>query len=131
MDVYICENSKENLEKTTAYVQSIAKEMALKIMTATYEPEILLRKLRRKNKDIYLIALNLSAEKEGISVASAIRKSDPRGYIVLIVECEGAYSEILEAKIEALDIVQRGGEDYAEALDACFRYIEKRELCCL
>lgn len=129
MDVYICENSKDNLEKTKAYVQNIASAMDLKIMTATYEPEVLLRKLRHSNEDIYLIALNLHEKKEGILVASAIRKSDPRGYIVLIVESEGAYGEILESQIEALDIVQRGGVDYEEALDACFRYIERRKLC--
>lgn len=129
MDVYICENSKDNLEKTKHYVQSVARTMDLKIMTATYEPEVLLRKLRKFNEDIYLIALNLQENKEGILVASEIRKTDPRGYIILIVESEGAYGDILKSQIEALDIVQRGGADYEEALDACFRYIERRQSC--
>ena len=87
IDIYICEDSEEQREAITHYVESavLIREYDMKIKISTNSPEKIIEELKLSdNTGIYFLDIDLQSTKNGILLAKEIREYDPRGFIIFV-----------------------------------------------
>lgn len=129
MRVYICENSKENLIQTQDKLLEVVNRthFDVQIITSTYFPETFIRRISSESNGVYIISLEMKNQSDGLELAQLIRTTDPRGYIILIVDQEGNYLQIIESQVEVLDLLNRSNDAFSDELESCLKYIQKKD----
>ena len=122
IDIYICEDSEEQREAITHYVESavLIREYDMKIKISTNSPEKIIEELKLSdNTGIYFLDIDLQSTKNGILLAKEIREYDPRGFIIFVTSHSEMSFLTFQYKVEALDFIlkdeqnnhqQRNGE---------------------
>ena len=87
IDVYICEDIKEQRDILAHYVKAaiLIQEYDMKLRISTDKPKELIEQLKQsKNTGLYFLDIDLKSNKNGIVLAKEIREYDPRGFIVFV-----------------------------------------------
>ncbi len=108
IDVYVCEDVKEQREAIAGYIKNIIlmREYDMKLQLATGSPEKLIEQLKHtKNTGIYFLDIDLNADKDGFMLANEIREYDSRGFIVFITSHSEMSPLTFQYKVEALDFI--------------------------
>lgn len=128
MRIYICENNHKNLIETRKVLLKAIDNSGLEvqIVASTYIPQNLIQRLEAAHMGVYIIALDSDDNFKGIEIGRLIRRIDPRGFIIMIVESTGECLRVIESNIEVLDLIVRDGNEIISELENCLRYIESR-----
>lgn len=108
IDVYVCEDSKEQREIVTHYIKSaiLIQEYDMKLKSSTDDPEKLIEEMKTsKNTGLYFLDIDLQASKNGLILAKEIREYDPRGFIVFVTSHSEMAFLTFQYKVEALDFI--------------------------
>lgn len=108
IDVYICEDVKEQREKIVRYVNAaiLIHEYDMKIKIDTCHPDEIIEKLRTsENMGLYFLDIELKTDRNGLRLAQEIREYDPRGFIVFITSHSEMSYLTFQYKVEALDYI--------------------------
>lgn len=108
IDIYICEDSEEQREIITHYVESavLIREYDMKIKITTNDPEKIIGELKLSdNTGIYFLDIDLQSTKNGILLAKEIREYDPRGFIIFVTSHSEMSFLTFQYKVEALDFI--------------------------
>lgn len=108
IDVYVCEDSKEQREIVTHYIKSeiLIQEYDMKLKVSTDDPEKIIEEMKTsKNTGLYFLDVDLQASKNGLTLAKEIREYDPRGFIVFVTSHSEMAFLTFQYKVEALDFI--------------------------
>lgn len=108
IDVYICEDIKEQRDILVHYVKSaiLIQEYDMKLRISTDKPEELIEQLKQsKNTGLYFLDIDLKSNKNGLVLAKEIREYDPRGFIVFVTSHSEMSYITFQYKVEALDFI--------------------------
>lgn len=108
IDIYICEDSEEQREAITRYVESavLIREYDMKVKITTNDPEKIIAELKLSdNTGIYFLDIDLQSTKNGILLAKEIREYDPRGFIIFVTSHSEMSFLTFQYKVEALDFI--------------------------
>lgn len=108
IDVYICEDIKEQREAVERYVKAalVIQEYDMKLKIATDDPERIMEQVKNsKNTGLYFLDIDLHADKNGLMLAKEIREYDPRGFIVFVTSHSEMSFLTFKYKVEALDFI--------------------------
>lgn len=108
IDVYVCEDSKEQREIVTHYIKSeiLIQEYDMKLKVSTDDPEKIIEEMKTsKNTGLYFLDVDLQSSKNGLTLAKEIREYDPRGFIVFITSHSEMAFLTFQYKVEALDFI--------------------------
>jgi two-component system response regulator AgrA len=123
--IYICEDEDAQREKIKACVANyiLAEDYDAEITLAAASPDELLRAVSGgKDTGLYFLDVDLRSEINGIKLAEAIRKHDPRAYIVFVTTHGEALPLTFKYKVEALDyIVKDDMETIGPRIAACVK----------
>ena len=108
IDVYVCEDSKEQREIVTHYIKSeiLIQEYDMKLKVSTDDPEKIIEEMKTsKNTGLYFLDVDLQSSKNGLTLAKEIREYDPRGFIVFVTSHSEMAFLTFQYKVEALDFI--------------------------
>ncbi len=108
LEVFICEDDKEQLENLSNMIQSVITIDNLDMsVTGLYTtPYDLLNDIQgRDTVGLYFLDVDLNTEMNGIKLAEKIRDYDPRGFIVFVTTHAEMSYLTFRYKVEALDYV--------------------------
>ncbi|MCI9442394.1 MAG: response regulator transcription factor [Ruminococcus sp.] len=108
IDIYICEDSTEEREVLSRYVEAaiLIREYDMKLKIATSDPEKIIEELKlSKNTGIYFLDIDLKLTKNGLTLAKEIREYDPRGFIIFVTSHSEMSFLTFRYKVEALDFI--------------------------
>ena len=114
LEIYICEDQKNQREQMISYVKkaTLMKNWDTQIVCVTASPDEILEHVKvSNNTGIYFLDIELGASMTGVELASEIRKFDPRGFIVLVTTHSEYMALIFKYKLEVLDFIQKEGAD--------------------
>lgn len=113
LNIYICEDNKEQKEFLTDVVEKIVlmENYDLKFVLATENPYELLEVISENEVGIYFLDIDLGSDITGLALAQKIRKVDKRGFIIFVTtHSEMAYMTF-SYKVEAMDFITKGNPD--------------------
>lgn len=110
--IYICEDNlvfQQEIQKTIeAYVMIQAYDMQVALATAKPQ-EILAAIAEGKTRNVYFLDVDLKDEEmNGFDLGKAIRKIDPRGFIIFITDHSELLAETFKYRLEAMDYIIKG-----------------------
>lgn len=108
IDVYVCEDVKEQRDVIVKYVEAafMIHEYDMELRMSTDDPEDIISCLKTSgNTGLYFLDIDLKASKNGIILAKEIREYDPRGFIVFITSHSEMSYITFQYKVEALDFI--------------------------
>lgn len=108
LNVYICESRSNQLRELKDLVTDIIHEhhLCINLKIATLNPAKLIKCINSyASLGLYIIGMELEGEIDGIQLADQVRKMDPRGFIVFIMDDLTMASKIFEHHIEVLDLL--------------------------
>lgn len=108
IDVYICEDIKEQRDVIAHYVKAaiMIQEYDMKLRISTDDPEEFMEQLKKsENTGLYFLDIDLKSSKNGLMLAKEIREYDPRGFIVFITSHSEMSFLTFQYKVEALDFI--------------------------
>jgi len=106
--VFICEDNEPQRLKITECIEKyiMIEDLNMEIVLSTHDPDILLSHLKRNsNVGLYFLDVDLRHNLNGIQLAEAIRKYDPRGFIVFITTHGEMLPMTFKYKVEAMDFI--------------------------
>ncbi|MGL5352826.1 MAG: LytR/AlgR family response regulator transcription factor [Clostridium sp.] len=130
LNVYICEDNKEQRDKIKRIVSDIImiENFDMEILLDTDNPFSLLDEIKDSQKNgVYFLDVDLKSEINGIELAEKIREEDPRGFIVFITtHAEMSYLTFMY-KVEAVDyIVKDNYKNIQSRIQDCLININKK-----
>jgi len=121
--VFICEDISEHMEAIKKCVGNyiLIEELDMEIVCSTDSPSIMLDYLNNNKAaaGIYFLDINLNANIDGILLADAIRKYDPRGFIVFVTAEAEKHLITFKYKIEAMDYIVKGDINFESRICEC------------
>lgn len=109
LSIYICEDDKFQLEQIKECIDNciIINEYDMKISGCYTNPSICISQIKTHTPlhGIYFLDIDLKADINGIELATQIRKTDPRAFIIFITTHEEMSIVTFQYKVEALDFI--------------------------
>jgi len=133
LSIFICEDQPEELESTTTFIENYIsmENLGMEVVCAATSPhEILDYISESKVAGLYFLDVDLQCEMDGIQLAEAIRKYDPRGFIVFITADAKSLTLTFKYRVEAMDYIVKGDAYIKERISKCIndanaKYISK------
>ena len=122
LSVFICEDNPIHLEQITKCVSDhiIMENLGMKIACSTTSPKDIINYLcNNKVAGLYFLDVDLNCETDGIALAEAIRKYDPRGFIVFITADAESLQLTFEYKVEPMDYILKEGVTQEPRIRKC------------
>ena len=130
LSIYICEDDTRFLNYVKKEVEKYAfsETLAIEIACAVTSPDMVLSHLINHPPvaGLYFLDLDLKCEMNGIRLAEAIRKHDPRGFIVFITNDVDSYKLIFKHRVEALDYIEKSCSDLQRRIHECLKDVVKK-----
>jgi two-component system response regulator AgrA len=121
--IYICEDEAAQRAKIAKCVTDyiIAEDYDAELTLAASGPDELLKAVAGgRDTGLYFLDVDLNHEMNGIELAEAIRRHDPRGYIIFITTHGEALPLTFKYKVEAMDyIIKDDIENIGPRIAAC------------
>lgn len=131
--IYICEDNlifQQEIQKTIEnYVMIQAYDM--QVALATVKPREVLKAIAdEKTRNVYFLDVDLKdAEMNGFELGKAIRKFDPRGFIIFITDHSELLAETFNYRLEAMDYIVKGDIDIIQTrIRECLDSVQERLL---
>lgn len=109
ISIYLCEDNVQQLEHWNEIIRNflLMNNLNEDLVLATPDPTILLKHLTKHPPEIglYFLDIDLGADINGLTLATKIRKYDPRGYIVFITTHMEMSYMTFTYKVEAMDFI--------------------------
>lgn len=108
LKIYLCEDDEKHRAVFQKFIEEVImiEDFDMAVELALEKPKELLEAIsKRSESSIYFLDVNLNADISGLQLASEIRKTDPRGYIVFISSHAEMSSLTFQYKVEALDYI--------------------------
>ncbi len=108
LNIYICEDSKEQREYLTSCVSDIIEEEKFQfcIACSTHDPHAVLDAIKDEAKTgIFFLDIDLNSDINGIELAGEIRKMQPRCYIIFVTTHAEMSYMTFTYKVEAMDFI--------------------------
>ncbi|WP_342558060.1 LytTR family DNA-binding domain-containing protein [Metasolibacillus sp. FSL K6-0083] len=127
MRVAICEDDSyyQKLIVDSIRNYSLFQAPSISIACCTNEPSILLREMKEKQIDCYILDIELNSTTNGLDIAQAIREQDPLAHIIFITTYANYLTLTIKYKLAALDFIVKDTSsqiqtDITDALQAAF-----------
>ncbi|MEO1772464.1 LytR/AlgR family response regulator transcription factor [Candidatus Enterococcus ferrettii] len=131
LTIYICEDNvafQQEIQKTIeSYVMIQAYDM--KVALATIKPQKVLDALaNEKTRNAYFLDVDLKDEQmNGFDLGKAIRKVDPRGFIIFITDHSELLAETFKYRLEAMDFIIKGDlANIQKRVQECLDSVQER-----
>ena len=125
LSLFICEDNPTHKTHIQRVVENyvMAENLAMQVVLATHTPDEVLAYLstHRGIAGLYFLDLDLGTAMDGIALAEAIRRYDPRGFIVFITADANSHSLTFEYKVEAMDYIVKGAPNMDQRICECLR----------
>lgn len=108
MNIYICEDTKEQLDKMTKIVSDtvMIEDLDMTLALSASHPDQILEAIKEETSvGLYFLDVDLQADINGIELAEKIRQYDPRGFIVFVTTHSELSYLTFTYRIEALDYI--------------------------
>jgi len=108
LEIFVCEDIKEQKERFTKIIQDIIliENFDMELALSTEDPYKVIEYLDGNNiSGLYFLDIDLKAAMNGITLATEIRKYDPRGFIVFITTHAEMSFLTFTYKVEAMDFI--------------------------
>jgi len=123
LKIFICDDEPKHLAIIKKQVENyiVMSTFAMEIVCAETNPTPILKYLAEGSGDagLYFLDLHLNCDINGIELAEAIRKHDPRGFIVFITSDAASFKLTFKYKVEAMDYIVKGDPYIKERLVEC------------
>lgn len=131
IDVFICEDQKEQREKIAKYVSNyiMIENLDMQLVLTTADPEELLHYINEsKRSGLYFLDIDLNHEMNGITLGAEIRKVDPIGDIVFVTtHSELTYLNFIY-KVAAMDFIIKDDVDSIQSkVISCLKVTNERK----
>ncbi|MEQ6357791.1 LytTR family DNA-binding domain-containing protein [Lysinibacillus sp. M3] len=131
IDVFICEDQKEQREKIARYVSNyiMIENLDMQLVLTTADPEEILAYIKESNRPgLYFLDIDLNHEMNGITLGAEIRKIDPIGDIVFITtHSELTYLNFIY-KVAAMDFIIKDDVDSVQSkIVSCLKVTNERK----
>ncbi|MCL1987169.1 MAG: LytTR family DNA-binding domain-containing protein [Firmicutes bacterium] len=124
LKVFICEDNKDQLNTIKKCVDNhiLIENLNMEIACAETNPKYLINYIStNKVEGLYFLDIELNAEINGFGLAEAIRKHDPRGFIVFVTADAESHLLTFEYKIEAMDYIVKGSDQFRTRIRECIQ----------
>ena len=111
ISIYICEDQHHQLEQISQVIENhiLIENLDMSIALKAKSPVELLNEIEgNKTSNIYFLDVDLQSSMNGIELAEAIRKNDPRGFIIFVTTHSEMSHLTFKYKVEALDFIIKG-----------------------
>ncbi|OJV63143.1 MAG: hypothetical protein BGO41_10625 [Clostridiales bacterium 38-18] len=111
ISIYLCEDQDLQLEQISQIIENhiLIENLDMSIALKAKSPTQLLSAIEgNKTSNIYFLDVDLRSSMNGIELAEAIRKSDPRGFIIFVTTHSEMSHLTFKYKVEALDFIIKG-----------------------
>ena len=130
LKIFICDDEPREL----AYIKKLVEKyvvmgaFAMEVVCAETSPAPILKYLEENPGDagLYFLDLHLNSDMNGIDLATAIRKHDPRGFIVFITSDAHSHTLTFKYKVEAMDYIEKGGLELEKRIAECLNNAAER-----
>lgn len=115
MDIVICEDDIEQLERIKTIIENYAmmEDNGINVILATTNPDDVVTFLETEKADCYFLDIDLNHELTGIQIGKLIREEDPIAHLIFVTtHAEMTYLTFVY-KLAALDFIIK---DYPELL---------------
>ncbi|ULG73034.1 LytR/AlgR family response regulator transcription factor [Macrococcus brunensis] len=130
MNIYVCEDSAEQLQRITKLISNyiMIEQLDMNLVCATHNPyEILDRVSRQNDVGIYFLDIDLSADINGIQLAQKIREQDALGHIIFVTSHSELTYLTFKYKVSALDFILKDDRESLErSIRECLLICQKR-----
>ncbi|UZM98581.1 response regulator [Lysinibacillus sp. MHQ-1] len=130
IDVFICEDQKEQRERIARYVSNyiMIENLDMQLVLTTADPEEILHYINESQRSgLYFLDIDLNHEMNGITLGAEIRKIDPIGDIVFITtHSELTYLNFIY-KVAAMDFIIKDDVDSIQSkIISCLKVTNER-----
>ena len=123
LDVYICEDEKEQLDLFSGYVSNtiLIEDLDMRLALSTQDYHELLELFPPSgNTAVFFLDIDLKSDIDGLMLAQRIRQLQPRCFIVFITSHGECGMETCQYKVEALDFIRKGDtKEIQERIKSC------------
>lgn len=108
IEIFICEDNKEQLNKLTEYISNyiLIEDLDMKIILSTDSPDEIIEYVKNSScNGLYFFDIDLNNKINGISLAAEIRKHDSNGNIVFITTHSELTYLTFMYKVSAMDFI--------------------------
>ena len=123
LNIYICEDNKEQLDRITKAVENavLIEELDMRVEVSTTDPYEVLEKVKEdSNPGIYFLDIELGSTMDGIELATKIRNHDSRGFITFVTTHPEFSYLTFKYKVEALDyVIKTENENLETSIKNC------------
>jgi len=123
LKVFICDDQPKHLAFIKKQVENyiLMNTFAMEMVCAETSPDPILKYLEENpgNAGLYFLDVHLNCDINGINLAAAIRKHDPRGFIVFITSDVKSHKLTFKHKVEAMDYIVKDDLEIKERIAEC------------
>ncbi|MCL1845356.1 MAG: LytTR family DNA-binding domain-containing protein [Defluviitaleaceae bacterium] len=131
ISVFVCEDNDDHRDAINRCIKNYItiEDLSMKLEISTASPTEIINYLERnKVAGLYFLDLDLNCETSGADLAEAIRKYDPRGFIVFVTSNTREHRTLLKRKVEMMDYIVKDSENMEEDIRACIKKACERGL---
>ena len=130
--IYLCEDNKQQLDSWVKIIEDylVMHDLNEVLACAVQTPDELLAALDQKPQglSLYFLDIGLNADKNGLQLASEIRKIDPLGEIVFITSRSDMCNMTFQYQIGALDFIIKDNIDILpHSIEKCLKTVSQKE----
>ncbi len=123
LDIYICEDEKEQLDLFSGYISNtiLIEDLDMRLALSTQDYHELLELFPPSgNTAVFFLDIDLKSDIDGLMLAQRIRQLQPRCFIVFITSHGECGMETFQYKVEALDFIRKGDtKEIQERIKSC------------
>ena len=123
LKIFICEDEVKHLAVIKKCIENhiTINNLAMHVVCAAHSPDAVLDCLSKNPGDagLYFLDVHLNCGINGIELAEAIRKHDPRGYIVFITSDSDSHRLTFKYKVEAMDYIVKNDPSLNDHIREC------------
>jgi len=111
LSVFVCEDQSDQLDAITTHIKNYVsiESLAMEVVCSTTSPHDILDYISNNQvAGLYFLDVDLQCDMDGIQLAKAIRKHDPRGFIVFITADAESLTLTFKYMVEAMDYIVKG-----------------------
>ena len=109
LSVFVCEDDISQQAQIVKYIKNhiVIEDLQMEFAYAATKPDEILDYLKNAGQitGLYFLDLDLKCDMDGLQLAEAIRKYDPRAFIVFITADAESHALTFKFKIEAMDYI--------------------------
>lgn len=131
LSVFICEDNPVHMDRIIKCVQNfvVSENTNAELTYTTNSPTDLLDNIQNMNvAGLFFLDIDLNCETNGIDLAEAIRKIDPRCFIVFTTSDDTSQALTIKRKVEVMDYIVKDATDFEQNIYDCIKLAYDRAM---